>query len=45
MFGYIVARIQIGYEEEHPNKNKIYVRSFIFGVVLGVVLAIVYMFI
>ena len=45
MFGYIVARVQLGYEEDHPHKNKIYVRSFIFGVVLGVVLAILYMFI
>jgi hypothetical protein len=45
MFGYIVARIQLGYEEDHPNKNKIYVRSFIFGVILGVILAVVYMFI
>lgn len=45
MFGYIVARIQLGYEDDHPHKNKIYVRSFIFGVILGVVLAIIYMFI
>ena len=45
MFGYIAARIQLGYEEDHPNKNKIYTRSFIFGVVLGVVLAIMYIFI
>ena len=45
MFGYIAARIQLGYDEDHPNKNKIYVRSFIFGVSLGVVLAITYMFI
>ena len=45
MFGYIVARIQLGYEEDHPHKNRIYVRSFIFGVVLGVLLAVAYMFI
>lgn len=45
MFWYIVARIQLGYDEDHPNKNKIYVRSFIFGIILGVILAIVYMFI
>ncbi|HMS90810.1 MAG TPA: hypothetical protein PKC87_01190 [Candidatus Absconditabacterales bacterium] len=45
MFGYILARIQLGYEDDHPNKNKIYVRSFIIGVVLGIVLAITYMFI
>lgn len=34
MFGYIAARIQIGYEEEHPKKNKIYIQSFIIGIVL-----------
>lgn len=45
MFGYIAARIQLGYDEDHPNKNKIYIRSFVFGIVLGVVLAIIYMFI
>ena len=45
MFGYIVARIQLGYEDDHPHKNRIYVRSFIFGVILGVLLAIAYMFI
>jgi hypothetical protein len=45
MFGYIIARIQLGYEDDHPHKNKIYVRSFIFGVVLGILLAIIYMFI
>jgi hypothetical protein len=45
MFGYIVARIQLGYEDDHPNKNKIYVRSFAFGVIFGVILAIFYLFI
>lgn len=45
MFGYIVVRIQLGYEEDHPHKDKIYARSFIIGVVLGVALAILYMFI
>ncbi|EKD25112.1 MAG: hypothetical protein ACD_80C00118G0021 [uncultured bacterium (gcode 4)] len=45
MFWYIVARIQLGYEEDHPHQNKIYARSFIFGVVLGVILAVGYMFI
>jgi hypothetical protein len=45
MFGYIAARIQLGYDDEHPHKNKIYVRSFIFGIVLGIVLAMIYMFI
>lgn len=45
MFGYIAARIQLGYDDEHPNKHKIYIRSFIFGIVLGILLAIIYMFI
>jgi hypothetical protein len=45
MFGYIIARVQLGYDEEHPHQTKIYVRSFIFGVVLGMVLAIAYLFI
>jgi len=45
MFWYIVARIQLGYEDDHPHKNRIYVRSFIFGVLLGVLLAVIYMFI
>jgi hypothetical protein len=45
MFGYIIARIQLGYDDEHPHKNRIYVRSFVIGVVLGVLLAVAYMFI
>ena len=45
MFGYIIARIQLGYDDEHPHKNKIYVRSFIIGIIIGMVLAITYMFI
>ena len=45
MFWYIIARVQLGYDEEHPNKNKIYIRSFVFGVLLGVILAIIYIFI
>ncbi|MEI6672196.1 MAG: hypothetical protein WCL02_02285 [bacterium] len=45
MFGYIIARIQLGYEEDHPHKDKIYARSFIIGILFGVALAILYMFI
>lgn len=45
MFGYIVARIQLWYEEDHPHKNRIYVRSFIFGIILWILLAVIYMFI
>lgn len=45
MFGYILARAQLGYEEEHPHQNKIYVRSLIIGIISGMILAIIYMFI
>jgi hypothetical protein len=45
MFGYIIARIQLGYDDEHPHKNRIYVRSFVIGIVLGMLLAVAYMFI
>ena len=45
MFGYIIARLRLGYEEEHPQKTKIYVRSFIIGISVGVLLAVFYIFI
>ena len=45
MFGYIAARIQLGYEDDHPHRNKIYIRSFIIGVILGILLAIIYIFV
>lgn len=45
MFGYIAARIQLGYDDEHPKKNKIYIKSFVIGIILWMILAIVYMFI
>jgi len=45
MFGYIIARLRLGYEEEHPQKTKIYVRSFIIGISFGVLLAVFYIFI
>ena len=45
MFGYIMARLRLGYEEEHPHRNKIYVRSFIMGISIGIVLAVLYIFI
>jgi hypothetical protein len=45
MFGYIIARKQLGYDDEHPHKNRIYVRSFVIGIVLGMLLAVAYMFI
>jgi hypothetical protein len=34
MFGYIIARLWLGYEEEHPQKQAIYVRSFMIGIAL-----------
>ena len=45
MFGYIIARIQLGYEEDHPHKDRIYITSFVIGIILGIVLAVAYMFI
>ena len=45
MFGYIMSRLRLGYEEEHPQKTKIYVRSFIVGISMGIVLAVFYIFI
>lgn len=45
MFGYIMARLRLGYEEEHPQKTKIYVRSFIVGISMGILLAVFYIFI
>ena len=45
MFGYIIARIQLGYEDDNPHKNRIYVTSFVIGIVLGILLAVAYMFI
>jgi hypothetical protein len=29
MFGYIISRLRLGYDEDHPKKTKIYIRSFI----------------
>ncbi|MEI7562264.1 MAG: hypothetical protein WCJ39_00655 [bacterium] len=34
MFGYIISRLRLGYEEDHPKKDAIYIRSFIIGIVL-----------
>lgn len=45
MFGYIIARLRLGYEEDHPQRTKIYVRSFIIGISTGIVLAALYIFI
>lgn len=45
MFGYIIARLRLGYEEEHPQKAKIYIKSFIIGISMGILLAVLYIFI
>jgi len=43
MFGYIMSRIWMWYDEEHPKKNKIYIQSFIWWIIIGVALALIYM--
>ena len=45
MFGYIIARLWLGYDEEHPQKNTIYIKSFMIGISLGIFLAILYILI
>jgi hypothetical protein len=45
MIGYIISRIWIGYDDEKPNKNQIYTRSFLIGIGIGVVLAVIYILI
>ncbi|PJA48064.1 MAG: hypothetical protein CO170_03840 [candidate division SR1 bacterium CG_4_9_14_3_um_filter_40_9] len=45
MLGYIISRIWIGYDEEKPNKNQIYTKSFLIGIGIGILLAIIYIFI
>ena len=45
MFGYIIARLWLGYEEEHPQKQSIYIRSFMIGISIGVFLAVIYILI
>lgn len=45
MFGYIIARLRLGYDEEHPQKTKIYIRSFIIGITIWILLAVMYIFI
>ncbi|MFA5747813.1 MAG: hypothetical protein WC872_01735 [Candidatus Absconditabacterales bacterium] len=43
MIGYIISRIRLGYDDEHPDKHKIYINSFLIGIIIGVILAIIYM--
>lgn len=47
MIGYIISRIRMGYDDEieYAKKNMIYTRSFIIGISIGIVLAVIYIFI
>lgn len=42
MLGYILARINIGYNEHHDDETKIYTKYFLIGISIWVVLAIIY---
>lgn len=42
MFGYILFRVTLWYDEENPNKHKIQIRSYIIGISVGVILAVLY---
>ncbi|MCF7834977.1 hypothetical protein K9M48_02885 [Candidatus Gracilibacteria bacterium] len=47
IIGYLIAHIRIGneLEENSGEKNKIYIKSFIIGIIIGFILAISYVFI
>lgn len=45
MLGYIISRVWIGYDDDIPNKDQIYTKSFIIWVSIGIILAIIYIFI
>lgn len=42
MLWYILARINIGYNEQHENEAKIYTKYFLIGISLWIILAIIY---
>lgn len=42
MFGYIVFRVTLWYDEDSPNRHKIQIRSYIIGISIGVILAVLY---
>lgn len=42
MFGYILFRVTLWYDDENPDKHKIQIRSYILGISVGVVLAVLY---
>lgn len=45
MFGYIIARLRLGYEDDHPQGKGIYIKSFMIGLSLWIFLAIMYILI
>ncbi len=45
MLWYILARIQIGYEEEKADQTKLYTKFFMIGTGIGIVLALIYIII
>ncbi len=42
MLGYILARINIWYNEHHDNEAKIYTKYFLVGIGIGILLSIIY---
>ncbi|AHB41688.1 hypothetical protein P148_SR1C00001G0900 [candidate division SR1 bacterium RAAC1_SR1_1] len=42
MLGYILARINIGYNEQHDDETKIYTKYFLIGTSVGLILAVIY---
>lgn len=42
MLGYILAHIQIGYEEDKSQATKIYTKFFLIGIGVGLLLGIIY---
>jgi hypothetical protein len=42
MLGYILARINIWYNENHDDETKIYTKYFLIGIWIWIVLAIIY---
>lgn len=42
MFGYILFRVTLWYDEDNPNKHKIQIRSYIIWISIWVLLAVLY---
>jgi hypothetical protein len=45
MIGYIISRVWVWYDDERDDKTKIFTKSFIIGISIGVVLALLYIII